>query len=74
METAVIQGHQMNTHINTRMLNDHDTYKEKLTRFLKTRKDINLNFILHLIFRIFGFDTKKLFKNLTTYSHNKNAT
>ena len=71
METTVIKGHRINTHTNIRMFNDHDTYKEKLTRHWKTRKDINLNFILYLIFKIFGFDIKKLFQNLTTYLYNE---
>ena len=69
MENAVIPEHRRNTH--TRMLNEHKTCKEKLSYYLKIRKDINLYFILYLVFRIFGLDAKKSFQNLTKFLYNE---
>ena len=51
----------------TRMFNHHETNTKLLIYFLENRKDVKLNFIIFLVFGIFGFDCKKLFcgKNVT---------
>ena len=47
------------------------THRELLCYYLVNRKDIKLSFALYLIFRIFGYNIKKLFLKLTDSLYKK---
>ena len=53
------------------MLNQHKTHNELLCYYLVNRKDIKLSLALYLIFRIFGYNIKKLFLKLTDKLYKK---
>ena len=53
------------------MLNQQITHTELLCYYLVNRKDIKLSLALYLIFRIFGFNVKKLFLKLTDNLYKK---
>ena len=54
------------------MLNQQYTQKDILIYFLNNRKDVKLNLIIHLVFMIFGFETKKLYYRITNLLYKEN--